>query len=358
MKQPDNKPKDTPPTNVDSDDFHDYRLIEVDPKQETLRIDKFLMDRLDRITRNRVQNAIKAGVITVNDKEIKPNYKVRPGDTIKAILPRYSSKNHRVVPQNIPLDIRYEDDHLMVVYKPAGMVVHPGVGHRKWTLVNGLTYYYQNLPHLNENFTDRPGLVHRIDKNTSGLLVVVKNEYAMDRMAKQFYYHTIERKYQAIVWGEMPEDEGTIKASIGRNPRNRKEMTVFKDSEEGKWAVTHWKTLEKLYYVSLIECQLETGRTHQIRVHMRFMGHSLFNDDKYGGSAIRKGTPHRRYKQFVSNVMDIMPRHALHAKSLGFEHPVTGEWMYFETDLPDDMVACLEKWRHYVKHQKELLSKG
>ncbi|MEL6717580.1 MAG: RluA family pseudouridine synthase [Bacteroidota bacterium] len=342
----------------DTDNLQDCQTIKVDPNQEPLRIDKFLMDRLNNVTRNRVQSAIKAGAITVNEKDVKPNYKVRPNDVVKAILPRRPQNSKKLIPQDMKLDIRYEDDHLLILHKPPGLVVHPGVGHKKSTLANALAYYYQNLPLLNDNYTDRPGLVHRIDKNTSGIMVAVKNDYAMDRMAKQFYYHTIERKYQAIIWGEMPEDEGTIKANVGRNPKNRKEMTVFRDESDGRWAVTHWKTIEKLYYVSLIECQLETGRTHQIRVHMKYMGHSLFNDEKYGGDKIRKGTPHRRYKQFVENTKEVLPRHALHAKSLEFDHPVTGERMYFESELPDDMQQCLERWRNYVKHQKELLRKG
>ena len=341
-----------------NDSFQDSRIITVDPNQEPIRIDKFLMDRLDHVTRNRMQNAIRAGAITVNEKEIKPNYKVRPNDIIHAILPRRSRGEKKLVAQNIDLDIRYEDDHILILHKPAGMVVHPGVGHRKYTLANALAYYYQNLPLLNDNYTDRPGLVHRIDKNTSGIMIAVKNDYAMDRMAKQFYYHTIERKYQAIIWGAMPEEEGTIKAKIGRDPKNRKNMSVFRNVEGGKWSVTHWKTLEDLYYVSLVECQLETGRTHQIRVHMKFMGHPLFSDEKYGGDRIRKGTPHRRYKHFVNNTMEVLPRQALHAKSLAFDHPVTGERMFFESDLPDDMVQCLERWRNYVKNQKELLGKG
>ncbi|MEM0991767.1 MAG: RluA family pseudouridine synthase [Bacteroidota bacterium] len=343
---------------IESDNLHNCRIIQVDPQQEPLRIDKFLMDRLERVTRNRLQAAIRAVAITVNEKEVKPNYKVRPNDVIKVILPRRFEGTKKIIPQDIPLDIRYEDDHILILHKPPGLVVHPGVGHRKSTLANALAFYYQNLPLLNDNYTDRPGLVHRIDKNTSGIMIAVKNDYAMDRMAKQFYYHTIERKYQAIIWGEMPEDVGTIKANVGRNPRHRKEMTVFKDGEDGRWAVTHWKTIEKLYYVSLIECQLETGRTHQIRVHMRYMGHPLFNDEKYGGTQIKKGTPHRRFKQFVKNAMDVLPRHALHAKSLEFDHPVTGERMYFESDLPEDMTNCLDKWRNYVKHQKELMRKG
>lgn len=342
----------------DNDDYQEHRMIKVDPNQSPLRIDKFLMERLDNVTRNRVQNAIRAGVVTIGEQMIKPNYKVKAGDEINLILPKQPDHYYEIKPQDIPLDIRYEDNDIIVLYKPAGMVVHPGVGHRRNTLVNALAYHYQKLPVLNNNFPDRPGLVHRIDKNTSGLMVAVKNEYAMDCMAKQFYYHTIERKYVAIIWGEFDEDEGTIRANVGRDPKHRKEMTVFKDGEEGKWAVTHWRTLERLYYVSVVECQLETGRTHQIRVHMRFKGHPLFSDERYGGNEIRKGTIHRRYKQFVDNCMRILPRHALHAKSLGFEHPSTGRWMQFDSDIPDDMVQCIEKWRHYVNHQKELIEQG
>jgi len=346
------------PNHSASDDFFDHRVIRVDPGQHPLRIDKYLMERLEYITRNRVQNAIRAGAITVGEQPIKPNYKVRPGDAVHVILPKPPGEGREILPQNIPLDIRYEDNDVMVIHKPAGLVVHPGVGHSKYTLVNALAYYHQNLPVMDNNFPDRPGLVHRIDKETSGLLVVAKNEYAMNRMAKQFFYHTIERKYVAIIWGEPEHEFGTIKANIGRDPKNRKEMAVFEDEEQGKWAVTHWKALERLYYVSVVECQLETGRTHQIRVHMKHLGHPLFADGKYGGKEIVKGTRHRRYEAFVNNCLTILPRHALHAKSLGFEHPTTGEWLNFDSELPQDMVNCIEKWRHYVEHQKELIAKG
>ncbi len=343
----------------DSNELHDYREIEVDGNQTPVRIDKFLMERVDRISRNRVQLAIRAGAIKVNDKTIKPNYKVRPNDFVTIVLPRRPKNSNEIVPQDIPIDVRYEDDDVLVLYKRPGMVVHPGVGHRKYTLVNALAHYYRDLPVLNKENPDRPGLVHRIDKNTSGLMVVAKNQYAMDHLAKQFYYHTIERKYQAIIWGEFHDEEGTIRANVGRDPKNRTNMTVFSDEENtGKWAVTHWKTLERLYYVSLIECQLETGRTHQIRVHMKSQGHPLFSDMKYGGTRIMKGTVHRRYRAFVMKCMDICPRQCLHAKSLAFEHPSSGKWMTFESDLPQDMERCLAQWRKYVKHKKELMNRG
>lgn len=341
-----------------SDDLFEEKEIQVDPGQAPLRIDKFVLDRLEKVTRNRIQNAIRAGSITVNSKDIKPNYKVKPGDLIKIIVPKPPGEGIQLIPQQIPLDIVYEDNDLLVVNKKPGMVVHPGVGNYKDTLVNALAYHYQNLPIMPGNYPDRPGLVHRIDKDTSGLLVVAKNEYAMNRLAKQFFYHTIERTYQAIVWGDVQEEDGTIRGHVGRDPKNRKRMTVFTEEEAGKWAVTHYKVLERLYYVTLIECQLETGRTHQIRVHMQHLGHPLFNDDRYGGDYIVKGTLHRRYEQFVNRAFAVLPRHALHAKVLGFEHPTTGKNMRFESELPEDMTQCLEEWRHYLKNRKEIMSKG
>lgn len=344
---------------IEHDELHDYKEISVDPNQNPIRIDKFLMDRLDRVSRNRVQSAIRAGAIRVNDTLIKPNYKVRPLDLITAVLPRRPQGSNEIVPQNIPIDARYEDDDVLVLYKKPGLVVHPGIGHKKYTLANALAYYYRNLPVLNPDNPDRPGLVHRIDKNTSGLMVVAKNQYAMDHLSKQFFYHTIERTYNAIIWGEFHEDEGTIKANVGRDPKRRQNMTTFPAGDnQGKWAVTHWKTLERLYYVSLVECKLETGRTHQIRVHMQSKGHPLFSDMKYGGTRIVKGTVHRRYRAFVDKCMDICPRQALHAKSLGFEHPSSGKWMQFETELPSDMKNCLAEWRKYVTHKKELMNRG
>lgn len=337
-----------------SDEYLDYQVIAVDRKQSPIRIDKFLMDRLERTSRNRVQNAIRSGAILVDGKEVKPNYKIRPGEEISVVIPRPPGEGAKVAPQQIPLDIRYEDEDLLVLYKPAGMVVHPGIGHPRNTLVNALAFHFgeQNLPVMDDNQSDRLGLVHRIDKNTSGLLVVAKSDYAMTHLAKQFYYHTIERTYNALVWGEPEEDAGTIIGNVGRHPRFRQKFTVFPDGEAGKWAVTHYKVLERLYYVSLIQCNLETGRTHQIRVHMEFLGHPLFNDERYGGDRIVKGTIFSKYKMFVENTFSIMPRHALHAKSLGFIHPRTGKEMYFESDLPLDFQDALDRWRRYVAGRK------
>ncbi len=337
-----------------SDDLFDHQEIKVDRKQSPIRIDKFLMDRLERISRNRIQTAIKSGSILVNTEEVKPNYKVRPGDAISVVLPRPPSDSLKLVPQKIPLDIRYEDEDLLIVHKPAGMVVHPGIGHYRGTLVNALAYHFgeQELPVLDGNRQDRLGLVHRIDKNTSGLLVVAKNDYAMTHLAKQFYRHTVERTYYALVWGDPEKDEGTVSMNVGRHPRYRKQFTVFPEGDQGKWAVTHYKVLERLYYVSLIQCNLETGRTHQIRVHMKHLGHPLFSDEKYGGDRICKGTIFSKYKVFVENTFNIMPRHALHAKSLGFMHPRTKKEMHFDSDLPQDFQGALDRWRRYLQGRK------
>jgi 23S rRNA pseudouridine1911/1915/1917 synthase len=345
--------------NHSDEEYFDHKTIQVDPKQNPIRIDKFLMDRLERTSRNRVQNAIRSGAITVDGSEIKPNHKVKPGQEISIIIPRhYSDDEKGVVPQDIPLDIRYEDDDLLVVHKPAGMVVHPGIGHRRNTLVNALAYHFghHELPVMDGNTDDRLGLVHRIDKNTSGLLLVAKTDLAMTHLAKQFYYHTIERTYNAIVWGEPDPHEGSIELNVGRHPRFRKKYTAFKDGEEGKWAKTHYKVIEPMYYVSLIECKLETGRTHQIRVHMEALGHPLFNDDRYGGDRIVKGTVFSKYKTFVEKTFSLIPRHALHARSLGFEHPRTGKRMFFDSEFPSDMDEVLERWRRYLSGQK--LKKG
>ncbi|MCB0552067.1 MAG: RluA family pseudouridine synthase [Phaeodactylibacter sp.] len=337
-----------------SDDYFDYQVIQVDRKQSSIRIDKFLMDRLERTSRNRVQNAIRSGAIRVDGKEIKPNYKIRPGEEISVVIPRPPGDGGGVLPQEIPLNILYEDEDLLVLHKPAGMVVHPGIGHHRNTLVNALAYHFgeQNLPVMDNNQSDRLGLVHRIDKNTSGLLVVAKSDYAMTHLAKQFYYHTVERTYHALVWGEPEADEGTVIANVGRHPRFRQKFTTFPEGDAGKWAVTHYKVLERLYYVSLIQCNLETGRTHQIRVHMESLGHPLFNDERYGGDRIVKGTVFSKYKTFVENTFTVMPRHALHAKSLGFIHPRTGKEMYFESELPSDFQEALERWRRYVAGRK------
>ncbi len=334
------------------DDYYIHQNIFIDPKQSPLRIDKFLIDRLENVSRNRIQNAIRSGAILVDDQEVKPNFKVKPGQRVSIIFPRPLVHGVGIIPQNIPLDIIYEDDDLLVLNKPAGLVVHPGVGHHRGTLVNALAYHFKQLPVMEGNNDDKLGLVHRIDKNTSGLMVVAKSEYAMSHLAKQFYYHTIERTYLALVWGEPAEKQGTIRAHIGRHPRFRKQFAAFPDGEQGKWAVTHYKVLESLYYVSLIQCNLETGRTHQIRVHMKYLGNPIFNDDKYGGDQILKGTIYSKYKQFVENTFNIMPRHALHAKSLGFVHPSTGEFMHFESELPRDFENCLARWRGYLESRK------
>ncbi len=343
--------------NFNDDQILQSHFFVADPKQSTMRLDKFLTDRVFKVTRSRIQNAIKAGLVFVNgDDLVKSNYKVRPGDRIEFLIPKPYDEAITVQPDEIPLDIRYEDDYLLVVYKPAGMVVHPGIGNYRRTLVNALVYYFQDLPVMAGNPENRPGLVHRIDKNTSGLLVVAKSDDAIFKLAKQFQEHTIHRRYQAIVWGEPEEDEGTIENWIGRHPRFRTKMAVMEDEKHAKWSVTHYKVLERLYYVSLIECNLETGRTHQIRVHFSNMGHPLFNDTKYGGDRIMKGTVFSKYKQFVENCFKIMPRHALHAKELGFVHPITGEQMMFTTELPTSMEDCLARWRTYVTDRKSKLT--
>lgn len=336
-----------------NDDLYEHHRIITDPGQSPIRIDKFLMDRLERVTRNKLQNAIKAGAVIVDGKEVKSNYKVKPRQTISILLDKPSAE-FEVIPEDIPLNIQYEDDDLLVLYKEPGMVVHPGMGNKNGTLVNALAYYFKNtLPVMEGNDPDRPGLVHRIDKNTSGLLVIAKNDFAMTSLAKQFFDHTIERKYVAIIWGSFDDREGTITGDIGRHPRDRKQMTVVEDGEEGKHAVTHYKVIDDLYYVSLIECQLETGRTHQIRVHMKHMGHPLFNDERYGGDKVVKGTVFSKYKQFVMNCFEMIPRHALHAKSLGFVHPRTKEKMFFDSPMPTDMEEVMNKWRNYVSSRSQ-----
>jgi 23S rRNA pseudouridine1911/1915/1917 synthase len=330
-------------------------IVQVDPGQTQIRIDKYLMDRLNNISRNRVQNAIKSGAIKVNEKEIKSNYKVRPNDTISVLIPKHPDYLGDVIAEDIPLDIVYEDAYLLVVNKPAGLVVHPGVGNRSGTLVNALRFYLQQqeIPVMEGNSMDRPGLVHRIDKDTSGLLVIAKEEYAMTHLAKQFFDHSIHRTYQAVVWGNFDEPEGTIDVNIGRHPKDRVKQYVFADGEDGKEAITHYKVLEDMYYISLVECRLETGRTHQIRVHMGHKHHPIFSDAKYGGDKIIKGTVFSKYKHFVENCFKMMPRQALHAKSLSFIHPHTKEQMTFDSDLPSDMHELLEKWRHYLHYRKE-----
>jgi 23S rRNA pseudouridine1911/1915/1917 synthase len=340
-----------------SDELYVHQQIKCDPKQTQIRIDKFLLDRLEKVSRNRIQNAIKIGCILVNQKAIKPNYKVKPGDEISLVLPSNPDEETPLLPEYIPLNIVYEDDHLMVINKPAGLVVHPGTGNTTGTLVNGLLYHfkYSNLPLLKGNKEDRPGLVHRIDKDTSGLILIAKSDYAMTHLAKQFFDHTIEREYIALVWGDINEENGTISGYIGRHEKDRMQMAVYHDENRGKHAITHFDVIEKMYYVTLLKCHLETGRTHQIRVHMKHIGHTLFNDVRYGGDQILKGTIFNKYKQFVDNCMEIMPRQALHARSIGFIHPITEEKLYFECELPNDFQGVLAKWRNYVNSRKEIL---
>jgi 23S rRNA pseudouridine1911/1915/1917 synthase len=325
--------------------FEHYRFI-ADKGQKSLRIDKFLSNKLESTSRSRIQAAALAGNILVNDSPVKPNYKVRPNDLITIVLP-HPPREIELIPENIPLNIVYEDDDLLVVNKKAGMVVHPAYGNYTGTLVNALMYHLSDNP-LFASGEIRPGLVHRIDKNTSGLLVIAKNEQAMNKLARQFYDKTTRRTYHALVWGNMEEDEGTITGNIGRNPKDRKKMYVFPDGEDGKHAVTHYKVLERFDYVNLVECRLETGRTHQIRVHFQFINHPLFNDPEYGGDQILRGTTFTKYKQFIQNCFKILQGQALHAKTLGFIHPVTHKEMTFEADLPDDLSEVLEKWKRYT----------
>jgi 23S rRNA pseudouridine1911/1915/1917 synthase len=325
--------------------FEHYRL-KSDPGQSLLRIDKYLSDRIENTSRTRIQNAANAGNILVNNRPVKPNYKVKPGDIIQIVLPT-PPREIELIPENIPLNIIYEDDDLLVVNKEPGMVVHPAYGNYTGTLVNALMWHFKDLPLFNTGET-RPGLVHRLDKNTSGILVVAKNEYALNRLSRQFFERTTDRRYNALVWGIPDPPEGTITGNVGRNIKDRKIMQVFIDGDEGKPAVTHYKVLEDLGYISLIECKLETGRTHQIRVHLSYIKHPLFNDEEYGGDQILKGTTFTKYQQFIKNCFKILPRQALHAKSLAFDHPVTGKRMSFDSDLPDDMQQVIDKWRKYI----------
>ncbi|SHM37847.1 23S rRNA pseudouridine1911/1915/1917 synthase [Cyclobacterium lianum] len=332
----------------EEDSYFERIELRVDPGQGPLRIDKFITDKVANASRNKVQQRITDGEVKVNGLPVKANYKTKAGDVISFVMER-SRKDPDVIPEPIPLDIRYEDEHLLVVCKPAGMVVHPAHGNWTGTLVNGLAYYFKHLPELPGN-SGRPGLVHRIDKDTSGLLVVAKSEKTMTHLAKQFFDHSIQRSYVALVWGEMKEASGTIDMPIGRGLKDRKVMQVFPEGDAGKAAVTHWELIERLRYVSLIRCTLETGRTHQIRVHLKHLGHPLFNDAVYGGDKIRKGTQFSKYKTFVHNCFELLPRQALHAKSLGFIHPVSGKSLFFDSEIPADMAAVIEKWKNYVQY--------
>jgi len=336
----------------DDKDLYEHFAFKVDPGQEPLRIDKFLLHKIENATRTRIQYAIEEGNVLVNGKNTRSNYKVRPADEISVVFP-YPKREIELLPENIPLNIVYEDDDLMVVNKVAGMVVHPGVGNFTGTLMNALVHYVGNLPKSTHPSKDpfrelRPGLIHRIDKNTSGLLVIAKNDRAMTKLAKEFHEKKVLRKYIALAWGDFKEDEGTVNAHVGRDQRDRKKMAVYPDGTQGRNAVTHFKVLERFHYVTLLECRLETGRTHQIRVHMQYLKHPLFNDEVYGGNKILRGTATAKYTKFVENCFTLLPRQALHAMSLGFTHPTTGKEMYFESPLPDDMQQVIKKWRSYT----------
>lgn len=336
-----------------NDDHHEeeeelyvHHRFETDPGQQPLRIDKFLTIHLKNASRSKIQQAAKAGSIRVNGKDVKQNYKVKANEIIEVVL-SYPPREKELVPEDIPLNIVYKDEDIIVVNKEAGMVVHPGYGNFSGTLVNALAFLFKDLPQPKDNPL-RPGLVHRLDKNTSGIMVVATNEYAMAHLAKQFFDRTSSRTYLALVWGEPKEEHGTIEGNLGRSPKNRKVMAVLSEEEEGKHAVTHYKIVERFGYVTLLECKLETGRTHQIRAHMQHLGHPLFNDPEYGGDKILRGTRFSKYQQFIQNCFDACPRHALHAKTLGFTHPGNGKKMSFDSELPNDMQTVLDKWRRYV----------
>ena len=338
---------------ADQQEFFEHYRFKADPGQSLLRIDKFLSDRLENSSRTRIQNAANAGNILVNNNPVKPNYKIKPGDIVQVVLPT-PPREIELIPENIHLNIVYEDDDVLVVNKEPGMVVHPAYGNYTGTLVNALMWHFRDLPLFNTG-ESRPGLVHRLDKNTSGILVIAKNEYSLNRLSKQFYDRTTDRRYNALIWGIPDPLEGTITGYVGRSIKDRKIMQVFKDDTEGKTAITHYKVLEDLGYISLIECKLETGRTHQIRVHFSHIKHPLFNDEEYGGNQILKGTTFTKYQQFIKNCFKILPRQALHAKSLAFNHPVTGKRLSFDSNLPDDMVQVIEKWRKYISGRESIL---
>lgn len=333
--------------NEGSDELYEHHSIVVDPGQTLMRIDKFLFNRIENVSRNKIQNAAKAGSILVNDEPVKSNYKIKPNDTISIVLPN-PIREFELIPEEIDFEILYEDQDILVVNKEAGMVVHPGHGNYTGTLMNALAFYYR------DNSEVLPSLVHRIDKDTSGVLLIGKNEEAQTLLGKQFYDHSIERKYMALAWGDIKDDEGTITGHIARNPNNRLQMFVFPEGDQGKHAVTHYRVAERFGYVTLVECELETGRTHQIRAHLKFLGHPLFNDERYGGDKILKGTTFSKYRQFVQNCFKILPRQALHAKSLGFVHPATKKKLHFEMPLPEDFSQVIEKWRHYARHKTML----
>ncbi len=335
----------------EQEELFERLTIVADKGQEPYRIDKFLMNRIEGATRNKIQQAIQAERVLINDKPVKSNYKVRAHDKIVLYESRLPETT-QIIPEDIPINIIYEDEDLMIVNKPAGMVVHPGTGNSSGTLVNAVAWHLKlQDPTIDESSLSRFGLVHRIDKNTTGLLVIAKSQKAMNDLAKQFFDHTVHRRYIALVWGDFVTEKGTIRAHVGRHQRFRKLFTSYPDGEYGKDAITHYKVLERFNYVTLLECSLETGRTHQIRVHLQSIGHPLFNDDSYGGDRIVKGTVFTKYKQFVENCFEICPRHALHAGELGFIHPRTRKEMKFECELPDDMKNVIEKWRKYSQNK-------
>jgi 23S rRNA pseudouridine1911/1915/1917 synthase len=335
----------------DSHELFEHFRFKADPGQSSLRVDKFLSNYLEGTSRSRIQSAANAGNILANDVAVKPNYKVKPGDIISIVLP-HPPRKIELIPEDIPLNIVHEDEDVIVVNKAPGMVVHPGYGNYTGTMVNALMYHLKD----NELFSsgeERPGLVHRIDKNTSGLLVVAKNELALNKLASQFYNKTSTRTYNALVWGDMKEEEGTITGNIGRNPKNRKLMHLFPEGDQGKVAITHYRVLERLGYVNLVECRLETGRTHQIRVHFQYIGHPLFNDPEYGGDSVIRGTTFTKYKQFVHNCFELMPGQALHAKTLGFVHPRSGKEVSFDSELHPGFTEVLRKWRSYIQGRND-----
>ncbi|MEX1192636.1 MAG: RluA family pseudouridine synthase [Brumimicrobium sp.] len=336
----------------DREELYEHYNIVADKGQEVLRIDKFLLDRLPNTSRNKIQSAAKNGTIRVGGIPVKSNYKVKPNDEISIVLP-YPVREIELIPENIPLEIHYEDDTVIVVNKPSNMVVHPGYGNYSGTLVNALVYHFEQLPTKANDYYGRPGLVHRLDKHTTGLMVIAKTEHALTHLAKQFYDRTTERRYNALVWGDVKEEAGTIEGNIGRSLKNRKVMTVFPEEDYGKHAVTHYKVLQRLGYVTLVECKLETGRTHQIRAHMKHIGHPLFNDLEYGGDKILKGTTFTKYKQFIDNNFALLDGQALHAKTLGFEHPKTKEYMRFDSELPEGFSSVLKRWENYLSTREK-----
>lgn len=334
--------------NATEEELFEHHRIVVDPGQESVRIDKFLQNRLGgQISRTKIQAGADAGNLLVNEKPVKSSYKIKPKDTISVLLPHPPKENY-MIPEEIPINVTYEDDDLLIVNKQPGLIVHPGHGNTTGTLVNALLWHFKNLP---LNADQRPGLVHRLDKDTSGVMVIAKTEFSLAFLAKQFFERTNDRRYQALVWGDFEEDSGTITGHLGRSEKDRRVQVVFPDGDQGRHAVTHWKVLERFGYVTLVECKLETGRTHQIRAHMKYIGHPVFNDSMYGGDIVRKGPLHSKYNQFVENCFALCPRQALHAKTLTIMHPTTKKWMAFDSEIPDDMKAAIEKWRAYVSNK-------